>query len=514
MDALELEVARHALSGIAEEMGAALQRTAHSPNITERRDFSCALADPEGEMCAQAEHIPVHLGSMPASIKAAIDTLVIQEGDAVILNDPFAGGTHLPDVTLVSSVFRNARLVGYVANRAHHADVGGSAPGSMPGLSSHIDEEGHRMEPTLAWKGGSPQRGVIDAFVSASRSPSERLGDLRAQWGANVTGARRLLELDERMGARGLGQAMAALIEYSERTVRAGISSLPDGVWEHRDAMDSSAEGGDPVSIAVSVQVEGDSLTVDFSSSDPQVAGNVNTVLSVAESCVAYVVRCLVAPDVPPTAGAMRPVRVVAPEGTVISATYPAAVSAGNVETSQRIVDVLMGAFAKAVPGRVPAASQGTMNNLLIGGKDFAYYETIAGGEGGTPSRAGMDGVHTHMTNTLNTPVEAIEYNYPLRVVRYGLREGSGGEGKFPGGLGIRRDVEILATDAEVSLQTERRASRPPGRAGGGPGASGENVLISPDGAETPLPDKTTIGVKKGDIISIRTPGGGGYGST
>lgn len=512
-DPLTLEVVRHALAGIAEEMGAALRRTAHSPNITEREDCSCALATPFGEMCAQAEHIPVHLGAMPASIEAALARFHdLAEGDAVILNDPFAGGTHLNDITLVSPVLLDGRLLGYVANRAHHADVGGTAPGSMPGDSTHIDHEGVRIPPALAWRAGEPVEEVLQRVVRASRSPAERRGDLRAQAGANALGAERLGALARKMGRQGLLGAMRELIDYSEAAVRAGIAALPDGTWTFEDVLDSDGANGRPARIIAAVSIRGDEMLIDFTGTDAQREGNVNAVLAVTVSCVAFVVRAITGPDVPPTSGGMRPVHVIAPQGTIVNALPPAAVSAGNVETSQRIVDVLLGALAQAVPDRVPAASQGTMNNLLVGNETFAYYETIGGGQGARPGRAGMSGVHTGMTNTKNTPAEAIEYAYPLRILRSELRDGTGGAGRFFGGMGIRRDVEILADRATVSLQTERRRSRPWGLSNGRPGAPGENALVR-SGTEEPLPDKCTLEVRRGDVISVRTPGGGGWGA-
>ncbi|HEX9775293.1 MAG TPA: hydantoinase B/oxoprolinase family protein [Actinomycetota bacterium] len=512
MDALGLEVVRHALAGVAEEMGVALRRTAHSPNITERADCSCALATAAGEMCAQAEHIPVHLGAMPASIEASLAAFPsLADGDVVMVNDPFAGGTHLNDITLVSPVFFEGERVGYVANRAHHADVGGAAPGSMPGGATTVDEEGVRVAPTLAWRAGEPVEDVIGRVVNGSRAPAERLGDLRAQAGANAVGAARMRSLAARMGPAALATAMRALIDYGERAVRAGIAALPDGEWSFADRMDSAGAGRGPASIAVRVRIEGDELTVDFTGTDAQVEGNVNAVLPVTVSAVTFVVRALTGPDVPPTIGSMRPVVVIAPPGSLVNARPPVAVAAGNVETSQRIVDVLLGAFAEAIPARVPAASQGTMNNLLIGNDSFAYYETIAGGQGARPDRDGMDGVHTGMTNTKNTPAEAIEYAYPLRVLRSELREGSGGAGRWRGGMGIRREVEILADRATLTLQTERRSSRPWGLAGGADGAAGRNALVR-GGAKRELPDKCTVEVEKGDVVIVETPGGGGWG--
>jgi N-methylhydantoinase B len=514
MDPLTLEVVRHSLAGIAEEMGAALRRTARSPNITEREDCSCALMTPAGEMCGQAEHIPVHLGAMPASVAAALEEFpFMEEGHAVLLNDPFAGGTHLNDLTLVSPVFDGQVLLGFVANRAHHADVGGKVPGSMPGDSTDVYQEGLRLPPVLAWRRGVPQDTILKVIAANSRAPAERWGDLLAQAGANATGAARLRALARRMGPDALTEAMEGLIDYSERAVRAGIEALPDGEWSFEDFLDSDGAGSGPVRIAATVRIHGDELLVDFTGTDPQAHGNVNAPLAVTVSAVTFVVRALTGPDIPPTAGGMRPVTVVAPPGSVVNALSPAAVSAGNVETSQRIVDVIFGALAQAMPDRIPAASQGTMNNLIVGGPTFAYYETIGGGQGGRPGLAGMDGVHTGMTNTKNTPAEALEYAYPLRVRRYELRAGTGGEGRWPGGMGIRRDVEVLCDSATVSLQTDRRRRGPWGLSGGGPGAPGRNLLLR-DGTETELPDKVTLEARKHDIISVQTPGGGAWGDS
>jgi N-methylhydantoinase B len=511
-DALSLEVVRHALAGVAEEMGATLRRTAISPNITERMDCSCALATPLGEMCAQAEHIPVHLGAMPASLDAALDRFpALEEGDAVMVNDAFAGGTHLNDLTLVSPVFDGTTLLGYVANRAHHADVGGKTPGSMPGDSTEVFQEGLRIPPVLAWRAGEPVSDLLRLVVHNSRQPGERLGDLRAQAGANAVGAERLRMLSRRMGPDALAAAMEQLIAYSERAVRAGIAALPDGSWTFEDVLDSDGSSPEPVRIRATVRIRGDEMEVDFTGSAPQCRGNVNAVRPVTLSCVTFVVRCITGGDIPPTAGGMRPVTVVTPEGSVVDAQPPAAVSAGNVETSQRIVDVLFGALARAVPDRIPAASQGTMNNLIIGAPAFTYYETIAGGQGARPDRDGMDGVHTAMTNTRNTPAEALEYAYPLRVLRYELRDDTGGSGRFTGGLGIRRDIEVLCDGATLSLQTDRRRHRPWGLSGGDPGAPGRNTLVR-DGTVCELPDKATLDLRPGDVVSVETPGGGGWG--
>ena len=512
MDPLTLEVVRHSLAGIAEEMGVTLLRTARSPNITEREDCSCALMTPTGELCAQAEHIPVHLGAMPASVAAALDHFpALADGDAVLLNDPFAGGTHLNDLTLVAPVYDGDTLLGFVANRAHHADVGGKVPGSMPGDSTDIYQEGLRLPPLLAWRAGVPDAAVLAILTANSRAAAERRGDLLAQAGANATGAARLRALARRLGPAALAEAMAGLIDYSERAVRAGIAALPDGQWSFEDTLDSDGAGSGPVRLAAAVRIRGDEMTMDFTGTDPQARGNVNVPLAVTISAVTFVVRAVTGPDIPPTAGGMRPVTVIAPPGTIVNALPPAAVSAGNVETSQRIVDVVMGALAQAIPDRIPAASQGTMNNLIIGGPTFAYYETIGGGQGARPGLDGMDGVHTGMTNTKNTPAEAIEYAYPLRVRRYELRDGTGGEGRWRGGAGIRRDVEILCDSATVSLQTDRRTRGPWGLSGGAPGAPGRNVVIRA-GAEEVLPDKVTMELRKHDIVSVQTPGGGAWG--
>ena len=510
-----MEVVRHALAGIAEEMGATLRRTARSPNITEREDCSCALATPAGEMCAQAEHIPVHLGAMPASLAAVRERFPsLADGDAALVNDPFAGGTHLNDLTLVAPVYEGPRLLGFVANRAHHADVGGKTPGSMPGDSTDLFQEGLRLPPVLAWRRGKPDEDILRVVVANSRTPADRLGDLRAQAGANAVGAARLRALAARMGRKALATAMEDLIAYSERAVRAGITRLPDGEWSFEDFLDSDGAGSGPVPIVATVRIRGDGMVVDFTGSASQARGNVNAPLAVTISAVTFVVWAVTGPDVPPTAGGMRPVTVVAPPGTVVNALAPAAVSAGNVETSQRIVDAVFGALAQAIPDGIPAASQGTMNNLLVGGPTFAYYETIGGGQGGRPrGPRGMDGVHTGMTNTKNTPAEALEYAHPLRVRRYELREGTGGAGRWRGGMGIRRDVEILCDSATVSLQTDRRSRGPWGLAGGGPGAPGRNLLIR-DGSATELPDKVTLDARKGDVISVQTPGGGAWGGS
>lgn len=512
LSAVQLEVARHALAGVAEEMGVALRRAAYSPNIKERADCSAAVFGPDGEMVAQAEHIPVHLGSMPASVAAALDAVGgrLPPGAQVLVNDPYAGGTHLPDLTLIAGVRDEAgRQLGYVANRAHHADVGGAAPGSMPAAATDIAMEGLRIPPTVVADASGTRDDVLALVAANSRTPHERRGDLRAQFAANHVGAVRLRELAERHGRQRLLQAMAEVCDYSDRRVRAAVAAMPNGSWAAADRL----EVGDGVTIRASVSVDGEHVEVDFDGTDPQVRASVNAVRAVTVSSTWFVFRMLTDPAAPPNAGCYRACDVRTPRGSVVHAVHPAPVAVGNVETSQRIVDVLLAAFAQALPDRVPAASQGTMNNVLIGGGEpsFSYYETIAGGEGGTPRRRGMSGVHTGMTNTRNTPAEALELAYPLRVWRSELREGSGGAGRHPGGDGVVREIEAL-TDATLTLQSERRSQPPWGLAGGGDGAPGRNIRVAADGSEQHLPAKGTWPLRRGERVRVETPGGGGWG--
>jgi N-methylhydantoinase B/oxoprolinase/acetone carboxylase alpha subunit len=500
----ELQVLISRLTGVAEEMGAVLRRAAYSPNIKERADCSAALFDAGGELLVQAEHIPVHLGSMPASVRAAIEAFgdTLEPGDQVALNDPFHGGTHLNDLTLVAPCFVDGRLLGWAANRAHHADVGGMAPGSIPAEATEIYQEGLRIPPVLL------TQGVEDVLCANSRTPDERRGDLDAQRGANVVGVERL--------ATFAGAPLGEVTDYGERRMRAALADIPDGRWTFDDVLDSCGPAPDqqePARITVALTIEGDAATFDFTGTDRQRPGNTNAVEAVTVSAVSFALRCATDPTIPANGGALRPVTVIAPAGSLVAATPPVAVGAGNVEVSQRVADVCLGALAAAVPGRLGAANQGTMNNTLIGGQGWVYYETVAGGQGGRPWRAGMSGVHTGMTNTLNTPAEALERAFPLRVRRYRLRRGSGGAGHHPGGEGIERDLEVLE-ECTVSLITERRMSRPWGLHGGEPGAPGENWLL-PGGDETRaerLPDKCTLRLRKGDVVRIRTPGGGGWG--
>ncbi len=513
MDAVSLEILRCFLQSVAEEMGATLGRTAFSPNIKERKDFSCAVFDKEGRMVSQAEHIPVHLGSMPLSVKGALKEFSFEEGDVIILNDPYGGGTHLPDITLIAPVFYG-NLLGFAACRAHHADVGGKAPGSMPGDSQEVFEEGVIIPPVKLYKKGDVDEDILRLILRNVRTPDERKGDLRAQYSACETGKRRMKELSDKYGRKKVEEAFEEIMNYSERRMRKKIGEFPAGEYRAYDFMDNDGVTDEPVRIQVSIKV-GEGLTFDFAGTDEQRRGNINAVYAVTLSCVYYAVRCVTDPSIPSNEGCYRPVTLVAPEGCVLNPVHPHAVSAGNVETSQRIVDVLLKAFSHIVPEKVIAGCQGTMNNVTIGGvfngKSFAYYETIGGGMGARHNKDGMDGVHTHMSNTLNTPVEALEMTYPFLVKEYSLLKGSGGEGKFRGGLGIVRSVQVL-TDCTVSIQSERRKYAPYGLFGGCEGRKGRNVLVR-NGEILELPSKVTCRIAKGDIVRIETPGGGGYGN-
>jgi N-methylhydantoinase B len=530
-DPIELEIFKNLYHSIAEEMGAALWRTAFSPNIKERRDYSCAVFDGAGEVIAMGDHMPVHLGSMPMSVRAAIAACEMGPGDVVMLNDPFRGGTHLPDITLVAPVFvergrsrpRKAvkRPAFYVASRAHHADVGGAYAGSM-GLCREIYQEGFRIPPVRIMRAGVIERDVLALLLNNVRTPEEREGDLGAQIAACHTGAERLREVCARYGIDRAQRAAWELLQYSEELMRVFLLRVPSGTYRAEDFLDNDGISDKPVKIAVEVNLASGrprpSVTVDFTGSDPQVEGSVNAVEAITYSACFYVFRCLLADDAPATTGLMRPIRVIAPEGTVVNARPPAAVAGGNVETSQRIVDVLLRALAQAIPDRIPAAASGTMNNLTIGGIDpqtgqpFAYYETIAGGMGARPGKSGVSGVHTHMTNSLNTPAEALEYAYPLRVRRYSLRPDSGGGGKHRGGNGIIREIEVL-TDCEVTLLADRRTRGPWGLAGGEAGVPGKTSVIRSSGSIEEMPGKFSTRLRKGERIRIESPGGGGWGA-
>jgi len=538
-DPIELEIFKNLFHSIAEEMGAALRRTAFSPNIKERRDYSCAVFDGGGQVIAMGDHMPVHLGSMPMSVQAAIDAGPMNPGDLLMLNDPFRGGTHLPDITLVAPVYvpkprRGGSLARdfYVASRAHHADLGGAYPGSM-GLCREIYQEGVRIPPVKLMRAGARDRDLLAMVLNNVRTPEEREGDLGAQIAACHTGAERLREVCARYGVERSKRAAADLLDYAEELMRRFLGSVPEGEYRAEDYLDGDGITDQPIKIAVGVKVSRPGhvprqnaggkagatqpVTVDFSGSDPQIEGSLNAVAAITYSACFYVFRCLLAEDVPAAAGLMRPIHVIAPPGTIVNARPPAAVAGGNVETSQRIVDVLLRALAEAIPDRIPAAASGTMNNLTIGGIDprtgepFTYYETIAGGMGARPGKRGVSGVHTHMTNSLNTPAEALEYAYPLRVRSYSLRSGSGGNGKFAGGDGIAREIEVL-TDCEVTLLAERRSRGPWGLDGGGEGAAGKATVVRRDGSLAPMPGKFSTRLGKGERIRIETPGGGGYG--
>lgn len=511
VDPAGLEVARSRLAALADDMGVVLRRTAFSPNIKERADCSAAVFVPSGEMLAQAEHIPVHLGSMPASVAAVIERFGSETdpGTQYAVNDPYAGGTHLNDLTLVRPVFHRGRLVAWVANRAHHADVGGEAPGSMPAHAATVDQEGHRVEPTVATQDGTWSPDFIDPFLAATRTPAERRGDLSAQIGANEAGALRLERLIDAEGADRFSTVSGALLDYGERRMRSALDRLPDGEYHFTDVMEW---GEVDLPITATVTIAGSDLFADFTGTAPQVEGNINAVEAVTRSCLFFAVRVATDPAIPANGGCYRSLHLHSPLGTLVNPTPPAAVAAGNVETSQRIADVLLGALAQAAPDRVPAAGQGTMNNVLIGSDEFAYYETVGGGQGGRPGRAGQSGIHTGMTNTKNTPVESLERHYPFRVHAYRLRSGSGGAGRYPGGEGIEREIEFL-TEATLSLMGERRRVPPWGLAGGGPGACGEDWLIPASGGPVRLAGKCTIDVAAGDRLRVLTPGGGAWGS-
>jgi N-methylhydantoinase B/oxoprolinase/acetone carboxylase alpha subunit len=516
-DPVELELFRHLLVSIAEEMGVVLRQTSYSANIKERRDYSCALYDAAGETVAMGDHMPVHLGAMPLSVRAVTDAFSLEPGDVAIVNDPFRGGTHLPDITAVAGVFSSGRRKPsfYVANRAHHADVGGMSPGSMP-LAREIYQEGIRIPPILLVRRGRLDRDLMQLLLANVRTPEEREGDLSAQWMAIRRGSSRLEELVRKYGLSTVRRNMRALQDYSERMMRGAIRRLRPGRYRFQDFLDNDGVSARPVKIAVTLTLGGGSAVVDFTGSDPQAAGPVNANYAVALSATLYVFRCLLNEDVPYTAGLARPIRVVAPEGTVVNALAPAAMAAGNVETSQRITDVVLGALAKAAPRRIPSASSGTMNNLTFGGWDpvrkrpFAYYETIAGGMGASAAGPGPDAVHTHMTNSWNTPVEAIEHQYPVRIRGYRIRPDSGGTGRHKGGNGIVREYEFLA-DAEVTILSDRRDRGPYGLAGGSPGKPGRNRLLRA-GRTMTVPAKTKFTVFPGDVLRIETPGGGGWG--
>ncbi len=540
-DPVALEIFRNLFASVAEEMGVTLGRTAYSPNIKERRDFSCACFLADAQMIAQAAHIPVHLGAMPASVRAALQVFEHwSPGDLVVLNDPYLGGTHLPDITMVSPVFVEGLDTPsfFVASRAHHADVGGMTPGSMP-LATEIYQEGIILPPVKLVEAGQINHAVLDIIARNVRTPVERRGDLAAQMAAHQVGEQRMQEIVALYGLQETSRYAHSLLAYAERLTRAAIARIPDGVYSFVDEMDDDGTGsaefslhgprwttetqqnvthtaGQGPQIRVAVTVDGDNMVVDFTGSSPAVAGGINAVRAITESATWYCVRCVAGADIPGNSGTFAPVKVIVPEDSFLDAPPPHAVAGGNVETSQRIADVVFGALAIALPDLVPAASQGTMNNVAIGGHDaerdthFAYYETVGGGAGAGPEGNGLSGAHVHMSNTLNTPVEALEYTYPFRVRRYSLRRGSGGAGEHHGGHGVVREIEFLSP-ATVTLLTERRRTAPYGLRGGQPGACGKNLLIR-NGTEIALPGKAELRVKPSDRLIVCTPGGGGWG--
>ncbi len=515
VDSISLEVFKNLFSSVAEEMGLSLQRAGFSPNIRERLDFSCAVFDHEGRMVSQAAHIPVHLGSMPASVEYALRHFpILHKGDIVILNDPYHGGTHLPDITMVSPIFAGEELVYFVASRAHHADVGGMSPGSLP-LSTELYQEGLIIPPVKLRDSGKDNEALLRLITANSRAPKERLGDLQAQQAAQRVGERRLLALLESHGLASLRDHALALQDYSRRLTEATIGSIPDGEYDFADALEGDGQCEYRIPVVVKVKVCDRSMIVDFCDSAAQVLGNVNAVEAIVRSATWYTIRTLAEEEIPMNHGCFQPVKVLTRFGSFLNPKFPAAVVVGNTETGQRITDAVLGALAKAMPDRIPAASQGTMNNMTVGGwlhngEQYVYYETIGGGHGAGPGWPGVSGRHCHMTNTLNTPIEALEFSYPIRVLRYGLRQGSGGVGRYSGGEGVIREYEFLG-DATVTLNCERRIIAPYGLAGGEQGGIGQNTIIL-NGQERSIGGKCTIRLGAGDRLRIETPGGGGWG--
>jgi len=519
LDASTVEVIKGALIYSAEEMGIALRKSAYSPNIKERMDHSCALFDHERRLVAQAEHIPVHLGSMALAVRNGLDryTGSLEPGDMLLLNDPYISGTHLPDLTLIAPIFHGGELIGFAANKAHHTDVGGRAPGSIAGDSSELFQEGFIIPPVKFVR-----EGVIDPDISALvrsnvRTPETQMGDLRAQIAANNTGIRRMMELAEEYGLETLRGAMEAIMDYSERRMRTEIRTMPDGVYAAEDWLENTGTGDEAVKIAVKISIDGDSIGFDYTGTSPQVAGPVNAPFGVTLSGVFYTLISVTDPTIPVNDGCFRPLSLHVPEGSMMNPRRPAPVAGGNVETSQRNVDTLTKALAQAVPLKVPAASQGTMNNVSVGGikedgSPWTFYETIGGGSGGRPDSDGVDGVHVNMTNTMNTPIEALEAYLPMRFESYTLRPNSGGPGKWRGGCGIERSWTLMSQNATLSILAERTLMHPWGLEGGGVGALGVYILRGADGSERKLSSKCTIPIAEGDTLIIRTPGGGGYG--
>ena len=519
VDPVTIEVIKNALIYTAEEMGITLRNSAYSPNIKERMDFSCTIFDNKKRLAAQAEHIPVHLGSMQLAVQKGLEKFKgeLEEGDMLLLNDPYISGTHLPDLTLIHPIFYNGEIIAYAANKAHHSDVGGKSPGSMAADAAEIFQEGIIIPPVKLVKRRKVDRELANLILSNVRTPHVRLGDLRAQIAANLRGEKRVLELVEKYGVKTLEVAMEKIMGYSEKRIRNEIKRMPKGSCSAEDYLENAGTSNKRVRIKVTVAVKEDELIIDYTGTDKQVDGPINAVLGVTLSGVYYVLRCLTDPSIPMNAGCFRPVKVKVPKGCLMNPVPPAPVAGGNVETSQRNVDVLLKAFSKIVPEKVCAACQGTMNNVAVGGlnngkgETWTFYETIAGGFGGRQGMDGVDAVHSHMTNTMNTPIEAIETIYPIRFLTYKLREDSGGPGKWRGGVGLERSWILLASSATLSLLAERTKIAPWGLYGGKPGAKGEFYLVR-KGKHVKLKSKSTVKMEKGDIFIARTPGGGGYG--
>lgn len=511
----ELEIYQNILSSIAEEMGVVLIRAGFSPNIKERRDLSCAIFQSNGDMIAQAAHIPIHLASMSFAVRAVIDMPEIDEGDILILNDPFRGGTHLPDITCIMPVFHKKKLEFFVASRAHHADIGGLTPGSMP-LSTCIEEEGILIQPSKLYKKRKLNKKLFNEILTSTRDPEEREGDFNAQVGALELGEKRLLETIEKYSLKKVKQAGSELLNYSEKIMKEVIKEIPNGVYEFEDCLDNDGVGTNKIPIKAKITIKGSKAVVDLRGSSVQIKGNLNTPFSVTTAAVIYVFQCLAPSSMPLNSGPLRVVEIIVDNNSILNAKYPAAVVGGNVETSQRVVDVMFGALSKAVPKMVPAASAGSMSNFTFGGvnpktgNDFAYYETIAGGMGGRFGMDGVSAVQTHMTNTLNTPIESLERELPVMLNSYSIRKNSGGKGKYSGGNSIVREYKFLS-EATVSMITERRKFAPYGLEGGKVGKKGKNTLIR-KGNNSKIAPKASFKVEKGDSIRIETPAGGGWG--
>ena len=506
MDAIELTLFVKRINAICDEMGSILMRTAFSPNIKDRRDFSCAIFDANGQLCGQAAHIPVHLGSMAYAMSDIISTIHWQPGDMIILNDPYLGGTHLPDVTVIAPVFYNDTLCAFVTNRAHHADIGASTPGSMP-LSCTLQEEGLVIPPTHIMRTGEICTDKFSALLNKLHNPHLGRADFIAQISTNQAGLQRMLDLIRTMSVAYFTEALVKLNDYAELLALSVMDGLPAGKYEFTDFMDDDGQGFTDIPIKTTISINKRYIEVDFTGTAPQVKGNINCPLSVTAAAVYYCFYCLMPPETPASAGAFRNIAIKAPRGCLVNASYPAAVTAGNVETSSRIVDAILGALANILPEKIPAASHGSMNNTAMGTADWDYYETLGGGMGGNQLNRGLDAIQTHMTNTLNTPVEILEKYYPLRINQYAVRKGSGGDGKHRGGHGLIRQFEFLDA-CHVTLLTERRKFCPWGLAGGGPGMSGINLLNN-----IPLPGKADFKVKAGDQLTILTAGGGSWGT-